>query len=271
MPNRVETLHPAVTHLVVGHFHEGKGYSVWRSNGTEDWLLIYTAGGRGRFGFAGGEIVVEPGDLVLIRPGVLHDYGVEPSISRWELLWTHFHPRGHWIGWLDWPTEAKGLHRLRVPESQRELVEATFREVDQRTRSAHRRRLEFAMNALEELLLVCDELNPNQAQAKMDPRVREAMDFICGHFHEPIDLDAIAEAAGLSTSRLSHLFKEQVGTSVQKFLESQRIARAKQLLEFTPRSVKEIARDVGYDNPFYFSMRFRSATGRSPRAWRASG
>ena len=124
------------------------------------------------------------------------------------------------------------------------------------------------MNALEELLLVCDELNPNLAQARMDGRVRAAMDFICGHFHERIDLETIAEAAGLSMSRLSHLFKEQAGTSVQKFLESQRIARAKQLLEFTPRSVKEIAQDVGYDNPFYFSMRFRAATGKSPRGWR---
>jgi AraC-like DNA-binding protein len=48
----------------------------------------------------------------------------------------------------------------------------------------------------------------------------------------------------------------------------QRINRARQLLELTAMSIKEIAAEVGYENPFYFSLRFKKQTGTSPRDYR---
>ena len=39
----------------------------------------------------------------------------EPQPSqRWDLLWTHFHPRPNWIEWLNWPEVSPGLMRLRL-------------------------------------------------------------------------------------------------------------------------------------------------------------
>jgi len=80
----------AVIELLVGHFHQGSGYRVVRRDGVGDWLLIATVSGRGQFAHAGGELVTEAGDWVLIRPGTPHDYGVEASLKRWELVWAHF-------------------------------------------------------------------------------------------------------------------------------------------------------------------------------------
>src|ERR1700760_2269200 len=100
MADRYETAHPKVTHLVAGSFRQRHKYYAWRPNGTNDWLLVLTLTGLGRFGFVGGEIFTHPGELMLLKPGTLHDYGLESQKRSWELRWTHFHPRPHWIDWL---------------------------------------------------------------------------------------------------------------------------------------------------------------------------
>jgi AraC family transcriptional regulator of arabinose operon len=75
----------------------------------------------------------------------------------------------------------------------------------------------------------------------------------------------------MSVSRVAHLFREQVGVTPQQFLERQRMERASQLLEMTALSVKEIAHQVGFENPFYFTLRFKRQTGQSPTAFRSRG
>lgn len=274
MPTReasAETPHPPVAQLLTGWFRERHKYSAWRPKGTEDWLLICTIAGRGRFGFAGEEWIAGPGDLVLLRPGAPHDYGLEPTRRRWELLWTHFHPRPHWMDWLNWPEIAPGLMRLGIGDIKlRRRIERRFADAHARATTARRRRDDLAMNALEELLLWCDGANPNTQAGKTDPRVQAAMDHMCRHMAEPITLNSLAETSGLSVSRLAHLFRRQTGTTPQQFLESQRITRAKRLLELTTMSVKEIAREVGYDNPFYFSLRFKRTAGISPKNYRST-
>ncbi|HZP81534.1 MAG TPA: arabinose operon transcriptional regulator AraC [Chthonomonadaceae bacterium] len=266
---RAETPHPAIIQLVTGHFHERKGYASWRTHGTNDWLLVYTLDGRGRFGYTDGEIIAQPGDMVLIRPGTLHDYGVEPTRHYWELLWTHFHPRPEWHEWLDWPEEAPGLMRLCLEDRDiRERIVAAFFEAHHLATGALRRRETFAMNALETVLLWCDTQNPRSQQSRLDGRVRLAMDYLCRNLAEKITLDTLAERSGLSVSRLAHLFRQQVGMTPLQFLELQRLDRARQLLELTSRSVQAIATELGFDSPFYFTARFKRQTGLSPRAYR---
>jgi AraC family transcriptional regulator, arabinose operon regulatory protein len=259
----------SVRHLVTGDFVQQAGYRVIRSRGTDTWLLIYTRSGRGRFGLAGGEFVVSDSDLVLISPGVPHDYGVEESLQRWALLWTHFHPRAHWHDLMRWPEVGPGGFHLRLDDKQiRHTVVDCLTLAHRLATGALRRREWFALNALEEMLLWCDVVNPRSGQAELDPRVREVMDYMCRELTSKLTLAHVADVAGLSVSRLAHLFRQQVGTTPQQFLELQRLNRAKQLLEFTPLSIKEIAAAVGFDTQFYFTLRFTKHTGMSPSQYR---
>ncbi len=273
---RNETPHTAVAQIATGHFSEKTGYAAWRTHGTDDWLLIATLGEQGRFGHESGQIVTETGDMVLLRPGTRHDYGVAREASAWELLWAHFQPRAHWHEWLNWPEAAPGLMCLSLRDmALREKAIARFFDAHHQAAGALRQREPFALNALEEVLLWCDLQNPlsEQQSPPLDGRVREAMDYLCRNLQEKITLDTLAAVSGLSVSRLAHLFRAQVGTTPQQFLEMQRLSRAKQLLELTPRTIQSIASEVGFDNPFYFSLRFKQHTGLSPRDYRrrASG
>lgn len=270
MAKRTETPHQTVAELVTGHFRERAGYAVWRSAGTADWLLICTLAGRGRFGHATGEIQAVPGDLVLIRPAALHDYGVEPRLQRWELLWAHFQPRPAWLELLAWPEAAPGLLHLNLQHSRLwTRVARRVADVHALATSAHRRRGSLAMNALEEVFLWCDAANPRAVATPVDDRIRAAMDFACARLADRLAVADIADAAGLSVSRLAHLFRAQVGCTPQQFLERQRLQRAAQLLTLSGHPVKRIAREVGFDNPFYFTLRFKRFTGCSPRQYRS--
>ena len=265
---RIEASRPSpVLELLTGHFHEGSGYRIVRRDGVGDWLLIATVGGKGRFGHAEGELVVEAGDWVLIRPGTPHDYGVEASLKQWELLWAHFQPRAHWLPWLNWPAVAPGLMKLAIRDGS---TMDRFSEVHRLFTGDLRRREAFAMNALEALLLECDRQNPLAATTGYDDRIRRAMDFLERNLGRKTTLADIARAVGLSASRLAHLFREQTGQTPQQYLEALRMQRAIELLQRTGFSIKQIADTVGFDSQFYFSQRFKARTKQSPSSFRAA-
>lgn len=127
------------------------------------------------------------------------------------------------------------------------------------------------MNALEALFLDCDRFNPLATASRHDARVQLAMEFLERNLDRKIGLADAAAAAGLSTSRLAHLFREQTGETPQRYLEAARMRRAAELLQRTGFSVQQIAGAVGFENQFYFSLRFKRWTGRSPALFRESG
>lgn len=257
--------HQRVLELLTGHYHETSGYRTYRENGVDDWLLIHTMAGAGRFGHPDGDLIAGPGDWVLIRPATRHDYAVAPSEAHWELLWAHFQPRPDWLQWLDWPEVAPGLMLLRItqPGVARQLLE-----VHRLFHSDLHRREAFAINALERVLLDCDRLNPGAPDTRHDQRVLRAMDFLDRNLTGKISLADVGSAVGLSSSRLAHLFRAETGQTVQNYLEGRRLQRAGELLSRTGFSVKQIAESVGYDSQFYFSQRFKRWSGKSPIAFR---
>jgi len=269
MPLPAETSHDDVLTIMTGHFSQASGYSAFRSKGTRDWLLIYTESGKGRFGFGRGELVAEPGDWVLLRPGTLHDYGVESSLKQWKLLWAHFQPRAHWLSLLAWPMVHRGLMKLTIPDAAvREKAVSRFLQAHQLATGTLRHRDLLAMNALEEVLLWCDQANVQANPGDVDSRVRDAMDYLVQNLHHKLTQNDVASHVGLSVSRFAHLFKTETGRTPQQFLEAQRLDRAAQLLLRTTFSVKQIATEVGFDSPFYFSLRFKSRVKLSPKAFR---
>lgn len=260
--------HRPVLQLLTGHFHETSGYRAYRPRGVDDWLLIHTIVGTGRFGHPGGELLARPGDWVLIRPGTLHDYAVAASDTSWELLWAHFQPRADWLTWLEWPEVAAGLMLLQISDP---AVASRFHTVHRLFHGDLRRREAFAMNALEALFLDCDRLNPGATTARYDPRVRRAVDYLESNLAEKLALSDVAAAVGLSESRLAHIFRSETGQTLQHYLEARRMQRAGELLLRTGFPIQQIAAVTGFESPFYFSRRFKRWTGQSPLSYRAAG
>jgi AraC-like DNA-binding protein len=85
---------------------------------------------------------------------------------------------------------------------------------------------------------------------------------------EPLTLNELANAANLSVSRFSQLFREHLGQSPMRYLEERRLQRAAYLLANQSLNIGEVASAVGYPDQLHFSRRFRARFGSSPSHYR---
>ncbi|MBC2602150.1 helix-turn-helix domain-containing protein [Puniceicoccus vermicola] len=85
---------------------------------------------------------------------------------------------------------------------------------------------------------------------------------------EPADLATIVEPIGLSYSRIRSLFQKRFGITPGNYRIQVRIENACALLEASSLTIKEIADELGYPDPYTFSKQFRQRTGISPKKWR---
>lgn len=259
---------PETGRALLGELEQDAGYRVRRSQGAADWLLLHTVAGAGILrGADGASLTVRPGQAALLAPGALHDYGTDPSAGRWRLLYSHFHPPATWLALLDWPEIAPGIGTIRLGTEVEVRVRQALRGAARAARLAVGRPELFALNGIEAALLWYDTQNPRRHQ--LDERVLAVLEHIDAHLATDLDAAELARVAHLSPSRLSHLFTAQVGTSLARYVEAQRLELAARLLEMTPEPVADIAGRVGFRDPLYFSRRFRTLRGVSPSEHRA--
>ena len=88
------------------------------------------------------------------------------------------------------------------------------------------------------------------------------------HLDEPIDLADLARHARLSTRTLSRRFRAETGTTPMHWLLSQRVLRARQLLETTDSPVEHIAQACGFSSASILRRHFLQATTITPTAYR---
>jgi AraC-like DNA-binding protein len=97
-----------------------------------------------------------------------------------------------------------------------------------------------------------------------------AKDLADHRYMEPLGVEDMARAAGLSRAHFSREFRKAFGTSPHAFLLTRRLERAAALLRDTDRSVTEICLAVGLQGVGSFTTSFKRTYGKSPTAYRAS-
>lgn len=242
--------------------------------GVDSWILTLTREGGGVINpDCPCPFEVNPGDLLLFPPVIVHDYISQPGKD-----WIH--------DWIVFP-ETEHLHNLLFygPKEQGEvglirLSSELYGEIALLMKKAQKlmtfvgpykllRRL--ILNVVGEILLLSlpEREKSLPGDAGSDRRIQESLDFLHEHFAEKITVPELAERVYLSTSRYSHLFRQMKGVSPGQYLQQFRIGKARELLISSNLSVGEIAARCGFDDLFYFSNLFRRLTGISPRGYRA--
>ena len=110
---------------------------------------------------------------------------------------------------------------------------------------------------------------PGGARQTLAPiKLRRVKAFIEAHLDEDLDLQALADVAGLSRFHFSRAFQQTTGFSPYLFVTKTRIEQAKLALMETNAPLVEVARTHGYKSAAQFSSAFRKLTGVCPREWR---
>jgi AraC-like DNA-binding protein len=97
-----------------------------------------------------------------------------------------------------------------------------------------------------------------------------ARDLADARFAEPLDVDDLARAAGLSRAHFSREFRRAFGVSPHAYLLTRRLERAAALLRTTDSSVAEVCMAVGLASVGSFTTSFKRAFGKTPTGYRAS-
>ncbi|WP_309121425.1 helix-turn-helix domain-containing protein [Paenibacillus sp.] len=247
---------------IAGRFRVPDTYVVDRPTGRDedDWIIVYTLEGAGYVRTTGQEHRLGPGDILLLNASVPHAYGTCAG-EIWGFVWAHFSPERMDASFL--PTETATVAPIADASARRRIVRA-FRRVliDARDRGDFWN--ELCYGALQEVLAIA----ARQIARRIDPRIEEARRLLAANMREPVRIEALAKAVGLSPSRLSHLFKETTGQSIVDALNAMRVRQAALLLEHTRRGAAEIAYEVGFQNYNHFLAQFRRRFGASPTGYR---
>lgn len=123
----------------------------------------------------------------------------------------------------------------------------------------------------EVLALLAGLLSDGPGTAGPEPTarlVREALILLDRRHGAPLRISALARALGVTASHLSREFRRRLGVSPTEHLLQLRLRRAAGLLARTDASIKQIASQVGFADPLYFSRRFTAFAGSSPTVYR---
>lgn len=99
--------------------------------------------------------------------------------------------------------------------------------------------------------------------------LRRARDLADRRYADPLDLDALAAAAGVSKYHFLRCFSVTYGKTPAHYLTERRIERAQDLLRSTNLTVTEVCNLVGYASLGSFSSKFTQLVGTSPSAYQA--
>lgn len=240
----------------------------FRPQGTRDHLIVLILAGGAYFRHGNIEFKARPGDLTVIRPGIPHDYGLDEGKGYLKDIWVHVHPRAAWLEWLRWPSPAPGhlqmhLHPRLFKQVKNDLIEAEATLHNEGPLGG-----EMAMNAVERAILRCAAANRRHGENPPDPRIEKALEWLRRNYFSSVNIDELSRKCGMSRSRFYSLFLSQTGRTPSSFIEHQRLERARHLLAYTTMTVAEIAGQLGFASPFYFSLRFKKDTSHSPQIYR---
>jgi AraC-like DNA-binding protein len=210
---------------------------------------------------------VREGDLVVLPPEAPHAYGANPA-APWTIHWAHA-VGANLPDYLRELGTSAGSPVVSVGDDLQ--LTLLFHEVlSGLQRGFTFRHLLQASHALAHLLAVAvgrrHQRRPDVAGGF--EKIGRCIEYISEHLDQPLRVTTLAALSNLSPAHFTALFKEQTGTSPRGYVHLLRMHRACQRLTGTSMTLKAVADELGYQDQFHFSRKFKAFSGVSPSAYR---
>ena len=123
----------------------------------------------------------------------------------------------------------------------------------------------YMRSVLTRAMEIRDRDHMNQSRKMM----KKALDYIESHYsQDTISLNSAAKATNVSANYFSAVFSQEMQMTFTEYVTGKRMEKARRLLRQTEKSSGEIALEVGYKDPHYFSFVFKKTQGCTPREYR---
>lgn len=252
----------------IGWFPAARYHYRERAYGADEHILIFCISGSGWYEIAGRQGQVKAREALLIPRGTPHAYYADES-DPWSIHWVHFVGMDADLMLSQLPV---GENVILTDRHSAEAIERLFVECYESFAGGFIvHRLIYCAQVLHHLLgrLFFNNACYSPLQRTRHLRTLEpTLTFLHQNIHRKLTLREIAEHAGLSVSYVSSLFKQQTGMSPMDYLIHLKMQHACALLSLQQKGVHEVAYEIGYTDPYYFSRIFKKVIGASPLHYR---
>jgi AraC-like DNA-binding protein len=269
LPQRRDRLHVMPTstgyEIATGSAYDWDG----RQRGLMPFsVLQHTISGEGRLNYERHRYRVRAGETMLVVIPHPHRYWVDDD-SRWEFFWIAMTGQ-----------EALRLHHAIIAAVGPvfKLKSATIDRLAQCSLELSDGQLESPGEASARayaatMALYDDLLGPHESARR--PAAQRPTERVVAHIRKnlesDLDVQLLADLAGLSRAHFTRIFAACEGSSPAEFVQLERMRRAARLLTSGTLSVKTIATHCGFEDPNYFAKVFRRTYGISPSQFRSTG
>lgn len=224
-------------------------------------------------------LVLRAGMLVIIPPFVEHRFETRPGALS-EHAAIHFDLSPDIPGTT--PDSRSGAYRVELSHGQ-SIPTCQAITPGESVRAALSRIVQNFANSSPIVELECSGMltsvlcrliqgHATSAESRSDDphrqRLEKTLAFVETHLAEALEIEQMAEYAGLSPSRFRAVFVRWMGMPPHQYLTQRRIDRARHLLSGDELSIKQIARQCGFADEFHFSKVFRRIDGLPPSLYR---
>ena len=251
------------------HGHaDGYYFNLSKGRILNEYQLLYLTEGEGIFHSSTVKNAkIKAGDLFLLFPGEWHSYHPLPEVG-WK---------SYWIGFKGQNMDSRVLHGFLYPEKPiyyvgfSSWIDNMYRlafETAKEEGAFVQQTLAGVVNLLIGLMYSLErnlQLNSNKNHVNM---VNHARNRIRETLEDDLTIQKIAKEMSVSYSNFRKLFKEFTGVSPCLYQQDLRLQRAKELLTTSNLSIKQIAYQLRFESPDYFSSKFKIKTGITPSEFR---
>ncbi len=260
---------------VMFHYKQKMVYEV--PEHTHDFLTIqYVVSGRCSYVINGQELEAKKEDLVILNPGTLHRS--LPSHGKNEA--TVFYLGFENLNIKGYPDNYIPIYNTVIPirKYQHEIYNCYHEIIATQEKKDVGWDLLTKVLSQQFLVLVLKELSPQRSgniqdyfQLKMYDKntiAQTITQYFQENYMKKISVEEIARYTYLSTTYVTKIYKEITGDTPINYLINLRMNKAQEILREGHFSVQEVAKQVGYEDPYYFSKLFKKRYGCSPSEYK---
>lgn len=225
-----------------------------------------TLSGAGAFRYGGETYTIDEGKGFLCLHPSEHDYYFDPRLAdEWEfffLVATGEDAFRHWRTLIDSHGPVFDFSSYAAPAAQLIRLFDDLRSNPKLDKYA----MSQGMYAFVTELYKMRDTEPDREQPDY---IRTIVAYIEKHYAGKITIDNLSELVNISRFHLTKQFVRYTGMKPVQYMTKTRIEKAARLLISTDKTLKEIAKETGFDNPNYFVKVFRKWIGMTPGHYRS--
>ena len=251
----------------IGYYPKAEFHYRERPHGADQHILIYCIDGSGRARIKKAEFDIGPGEFFVVPIKTAHFYCAQEDNS-WTIYWLHFKGNNSdaIINYLHEQNSGYKGH-IRYNEKALSFFNEMYAQLERGYSIDNLLYSNMCLWHFFSTFLFNDKYIAQGKPAQKD-EIDKVIDFLKNNIDQTLTIEQIASSVNLSVSHFSYLFKKKTGFSAIEYFNHLKMQKACQYILFTDMRISEIAFELGFSDPFYFSRLFTRTMSVSPNQYR---